>query len=86
MHALRVTKLAYSSSLMAGCLRSDGSCSPHHRITKLVYSSSLMEASFFTIKQRLEMERTEEEEARSEKIERLNKVCGFTGGRTPASN
>ena len=45
-----------------------------------------MEASFFTIKQRLEMERAEEEEARSEKIERLNKVGGFTGGRRPASN
>ena len=74
MHARRITKLVYSSSLMAVCLHSDGSCSPHHRITKLVYSSSLMEASFFTIKQRLEIERAEEEEARSEKIERLNKV------------
>ena len=38
-----------------------------------------MEASFFTIAQRLEMQRAEEEAKNIERIEQLNKVCVGVG-------
>ena len=73
--ALMVMGVSALMALMAGCLRSDDSCSPHrHRVAKMVYSSSLMEASFFTIAQRSDIDRAVEAKMRIQEISDLNQV------------